>query len=134
MEADGCFTRLFADGGIVYCQMLESYVQIENFYNEAGIYRVKIKNKELEERLQQLEEETKVVYQGTLVHGYHADFLDEMQIDPLMLESLPDEMRIEILSQFDMDYTIWMSQKEMEMQLTKTNSMQQKEEEKKLLV
>ena len=48
MDSDGYFFRQFADGGVVYCTDLEAYVQIESFDNSCGIYRVRIKNKEVE--------------------------------------------------------------------------------------
>ena len=132
MGEDGFFVRQYADGGVVYCMALDSYVEIESFDAASGVYRVRIKNKEVEERVEELEEETKPVYTGTIVHGYHLEFLDEMQVDTLMLEALPDDMRIEILSQFDMDYAIWMSQKEAEISMS--SSVQQKEQEKRQLM
>lgn len=48
-------------------------------------------------------------------------------MDPVDLESLPDEIRIEILSTLDMEYAVWRSTRELE--IGKTVSQKMKEDE-----
>ena len=62
-----------------------------------------------------------------MVYGYHIEFLQAQGMDPVDLESLPDEIRIEILSTLDMEYAVWRSTRELE--IGKTVSQKMKEDE-----
>lgn len=99
-KKDGSIIRYFATGGVVYANDIDTYVTINKFDSDTGIYSVKMKNQELEERMKEIDDEEKeaLVYHGVMIHGYHQEFLESMQVDTLMIEALPDEMRIEILS------------------------------------
>lgn len=78
-DKDGKVIRYYADGGLVFCRDLNNYVQVSSFDRGTGIYKVKMKNKDLEERILQLEQEAKakVKVGGETVFGYHVDFLNQ---------------------------------------------------------
>ena len=64
--------------------------------------------------------------------GFPKEFLESLGLDMMMLESLPEEMRIETLSMFDEDYMYWRSARDA--QASKSESMQAKQQEKDILL
>ena len=42
-----------------------------------------------------------------MLYGYHKEFLESMEVDVSMLAMLPEDMIIETLSAFDIQYVDW---------------------------
>lgn len=51
-DKKGKIIRYYTDGGIVYCTDLNNYATVNGFDKDSGTYFIKIKNKELEQRVQ----------------------------------------------------------------------------------
>lgn len=60
-----------------------------------------------------------------MVFGFPKEFLEYIGVDLMMLEALPEEMRIEILSVYDFEYMSWREARDA--QVSQSESMQAKQ-------